>query len=87
MYILNLYEKLNFSEDQKVSIKLSISLFDYQIQSINTLINFSTGTTNWKCFAEIKSENVGADKPEYFTTKATVLFLRKENCMYQVCFP
>ena len=29
MYILNLYEKLNFSEDQKVSIKFSISLFDY----------------------------------------------------------
>ena len=29
MYILNLYEKLNFSEDQKVSIKLLISLFDY----------------------------------------------------------
>lgn len=44
----------------------------------------STGSTNWKCFAEIKSENIGADKPEYFTTKATVLFLRKENCMYQV---
>ena len=29
MYILNLYEKLNFFEDQKVSIKLSFSLFDY----------------------------------------------------------
>lgn len=43
------------------------------------------GSTNWKCFAEIKSENIGADKPEYFTTKATVLFLRKENCMYQAC--
>ncbi|XP_061197079.1 replication protein A 70 kDa DNA-binding subunit-like isoform X2 [Saccostrea echinata] len=43
------------------------------------------GSTNWKSFAEIKSENIGADKPEYFTTKATVLFLRKENCMYQAC--
>ena len=34
MYISNPYEKLNFSEDQKVSIKLSTSLFDYSIISL-----------------------------------------------------
>ncbi|KAK3084764.1 hypothetical protein FSP39_018496 [Pinctada imbricata] len=44
-----------------------------------------SGSTNWKTFAEMKSENVGADKAEYFTSKATIMYLKKENCMYQAC--
>ena len=44
------------------------------------------GATNWKNFGQVKSENIGqGDKPDYFTNKATVIFLRKENCMYMVC--
>ncbi|XP_064612626.1 replication protein A 70 kDa DNA-binding subunit-like [Liolophura sinensis] len=43
-------------------------------------------STNWKYFSQVKTENLGhGDKADYFTAKGTVLFLRKENCMYQAC--
>ncbi|KAK3579832.1 hypothetical protein CHS0354_029562 [Potamilus streckersoni] len=46
----------------------------------------SGGGTNWKFFSQVKSENLGqGDKADYFTSKGTVIFLRKENCMYQAC--
>ena len=46
---------------------------------------FVGAATNWKNFGQVKSENLGqGDKPDYFTNKATVIFLRKENCMYMV---
>ena len=32
---------------------------------------------------EAKSQNLGHDKADYYTTKGTIVFLRKENCMYQ----
>lgn len=41
--------------------------------------------TNWKSFAEVKGMAISDNKAEYFTTKGTVIFLRKENCMYQAC--
>ncbi|KAJ8312756.1 hypothetical protein KUTeg_010129 [Tegillarca granosa] len=42
--------------------------------------------TNWKHFSQVKNENLGGgDKADYFTSKGTVIFLRKENCMYQAC--
>lgn len=44
------------------------------------------GNTNWKTLYEVKSENLGqGDKADYFSSVATVVFLRKENCMYQAC--
>nr|XP_021497775.1 replication protein A 70 kDa DNA-binding subunit [Meriones unguiculatus] len=44
------------------------------------------GSTNWKTLYEAKSENLGqGDKADYFSTVATVVFFRKENCMYQAC--
>ncbi|XP_052075679.1 replication protein A 70 kDa DNA-binding subunit-like [Mytilus californianus] len=44
-------------------------------------------STNWKCFSEIKADNsIGqGDKADYFTSKGTVIFLRKENSMYKAC--
>ncbi|KAL3856902.1 hypothetical protein ACJMK2_011608 [Sinanodonta woodiana] len=46
----------------------------------------SGGGMNWKFFCQVKSENLGqGDKANYFTSKGTVIFLRKENCMYQAC--
>ncbi|XP_055984059.1 replication protein A 70 kDa DNA-binding subunit [Sorex fumeus] len=43
-------------------------------------------STNWKTLYEVKSENLGhGDKADYFSSVATVVFLRKENCMYQAC--
>jgi len=42
--------------------------------------------SNWKMFSQVKSENLGSgEKPDYYTTKGTVMFLKKDNCMYQAC--
>jgi len=44
----------------------------------------ASGTTNWKTFADVKAQNLGHEKAEYFTVKGTVVFMKKENCMYTV---
>lgn len=41
--------------------------------------------SNWKTFAQAKSDNLGIDKPDYYTAKAMVMFVRKENSMYMAC--
>uniref|UniRef100_A0A8C8S6D7 Replication protein A subunit n=1 Tax=Pelusios castaneus TaxID=367368 RepID=A0A8C8S6D7_9SAUR len=44
------------------------------------------GNTNWKTLHEAKSENLGqGDKADYFSCVGTVVFMRKDNCMYQAC--
>lgn len=45
----------------------------------------ASGTTNWKTFADVKAQNLGHEKAEYFTVKGTVVFMKKENCMYTAC--
>ncbi|KAL8562549.1 hypothetical protein ACOMHN_045814 [Nucella lapillus] len=46
----------------------------------------SGGNTNWKTFSQVISENLGqGEKADYFTTKATVMVTKKDNCMYQAC--
>lgn len=40
----------------------------------------------WKTFAQVNTERLGmGDKPDYYINKATVVMLRKENCMYMAC--
>lgn len=42
--------------------------------------------TNWMTFADVRSQNIGGgEKADYFTSKGTLIFLRKENCMYRAC--
>ncbi|XP_042298618.1 replication protein A 70 kDa DNA-binding subunit [Sceloporus undulatus] len=44
------------------------------------------GNANWKTLHEVKTENLGqGDKADYFSCVGTVVYLRKENCMYQAC--
>ncbi|XP_074640731.1 replication protein A 70 kDa DNA-binding subunit-like [Tubulanus polymorphus] len=43
------------------------------------------GGTNWKLFSEVKGGNIGQDKPEYFTANGTILFIKKDNCLYNAC--
>lgn len=44
------------------------------------------GNTNWKSLSDVKNEHLGhGDKADYYTCKATIVFLRKENCLYQAC--
>ncbi|KAM6933432.1 replication protein A 70 kDa DNA-binding subunit [Xenentodon cancila] len=44
------------------------------------------GNTNWKTLSDVKNEHLGhGDKADYFTCMATIVYLRKENCLYQAC--
>ncbi|XP_053313074.1 replication protein A 70 kDa DNA-binding subunit [Spea bombifrons] len=44
------------------------------------------GNTNWKSLLEVKNESLGhGEKADYFTSVATIVYLRKENCLYQAC--
>uniref|UniRef100_A0A3Q3QNJ7 Replication protein A subunit n=1 Tax=Monopterus albus TaxID=43700 RepID=A0A3Q3QNJ7_MONAL len=44
------------------------------------------GNTNWKTLADVKTEHLGhGDKADYYTCIATIVYLRKENCLYQAC--
>lgn len=41
---------------------------------------------NWKTLSEIKEENLGyGEKPDYVTSKVTILYCKKENSLYQAC--
>ncbi|XP_047474800.1 replication protein A 70 kDa DNA-binding subunit-like isoform X1 [Penaeus chinensis] len=42
--------------------------------------------SNFKTFGEAKLENLGSgDQADYYTTKASVVLIRKENCLYSAC--
>ncbi|KAJ8267219.1 hypothetical protein GJAV_G00139920 [Gymnothorax javanicus] len=44
------------------------------------------GNTNWKMLSDVKSEHLGhGEKADYFSCVATIVYLRKENCLYQAC--
>ncbi|XP_056297124.1 replication protein A 70 kDa DNA-binding subunit [Pseudoliparis swirei] len=46
----------------------------------------SGGVTNWKTLSDVKMEHLGhGDKADYYTCIATIVYLRKENCLYQAC--
>ncbi|XP_036354745.1 replication protein A 70 kDa DNA-binding subunit-like [Octopus sinensis] len=42
-------------------------------------------TVNWKTFGECGGESVDGNTAEYYTVKASVVFLRKETCVYLAC--
>ncbi|XP_024120532.1 replication protein A 70 kDa DNA-binding subunit [Oryzias melastigma] len=56
-------------------------------QSLTETRSSNSGSRmNWKTLSEIKNENMGhGEKAEYFSCLATVVFMRKENCLYQAC--
>uniref|UniRef100_A0AAY4EVM4 Replication protein A subunit n=1 Tax=Denticeps clupeoides TaxID=299321 RepID=A0AAY4EVM4_9TELE len=42
--------------------------------------------SNWKTLADVKNEHLGhGEKADYFSCIATVVYLKKENCLYQAC--
>ncbi|XP_068456650.1 replication protein A 70 kDa DNA-binding subunit-like isoform X2 [Clinocottus analis] len=46
----------------------------------------SGARTNWKTLSDVKNEELGqGEKADYFSCIATVLYIRKENCLYQAC--
>uniref|UniRef100_A0A4W6FN19 Replication protein A subunit n=1 Tax=Lates calcarifer TaxID=8187 RepID=A0A4W6FN19_LATCA len=41
---------------------------------------------NWKTLSDVKTEHMGhGEKADYFSCVATVVYIRKENCLYQAC--
>jgi len=45
-----------------------------------------SANTNWKTLADVKTEHLGhGDKADYFSCTATIVYLKKENCLYQAC--
>lgn len=56
-------------------------------QSLTETKSASIGSkTNWKTLNDVKNENMGhGEKADYFSCVATVVFMRKENCLYQAC--
>ncbi|KAK5850856.1 hypothetical protein PBY51_001696 [Eleginops maclovinus] len=46
----------------------------------------SRAKTNWKTLSEVKNEDLGhGEKANYFSCLATILYTRKDNCLYQAC--
>ncbi|XP_058483963.1 replication protein A 70 kDa DNA-binding subunit-like [Solea solea] len=46
----------------------------------------SASRINWKTLSDVKNEQMGQEeKAEYFSCVATVVYTRKENCLYQAC--
>ncbi|KAK2828256.1 hypothetical protein Q5P01_019290 [Channa striata] len=46
----------------------------------------SGAKVNWKMLSDVKNEHMGQEeKAVYFSCVATVLYTRKENCLYQAC--
>ncbi|XP_041850558.1 replication protein A 70 kDa DNA-binding subunit isoform X2 [Melanotaenia boesemani] len=55
-------------------------------QSLTEVKGGSGGSTNWKTLSDVKTEHLGhGDKADYYTCIATIVYLRKENCLYQAC--
>ncbi|XP_077397199.1 replication protein A 70 kDa DNA-binding subunit isoform X2 [Festucalex cinctus] len=44
------------------------------------------GNSNWKTLSDVKTEHLGhGEKADYYTCIGTIVYLRKENCLYQAC--
>uniref|UniRef100_A0A3B3BFE1 Replication protein A subunit n=1 Tax=Oryzias melastigma TaxID=30732 RepID=A0A3B3BFE1_ORYME len=55
-------------------------------QSLTELRGSGGGSTNWKTLSDVKNEQLGhGNKADYFTCIATVVYLRKEYCLYKGC--
>lgn len=61
--------------------------FALESESLTETRTANSGTkTNWKTLSDIKNEQMGhGEKADYFTCVATIVFMRKENCMYKSC--
>uniref|UniRef100_A0A8C2ZA56 Replication protein A subunit n=1 Tax=Cyclopterus lumpus TaxID=8103 RepID=A0A8C2ZA56_CYCLU len=56
-------------------------------QSLTETRSVGSGSKmNWKTLSDVKNEQLGhGEKADYFSCLATVLYIRKENCLYQAC--
>ncbi|XP_070839802.1 replication protein A 70 kDa DNA-binding subunit-like isoform X2 [Chaetodon trifascialis] len=61
--------------------------YELDSQSLTETRSVGSGAKmNWKALSDVKSEQMGQrEKADYFSCVATVLYTRKENCLYQAC--
>ncbi|XP_041808036.1 replication protein A 70 kDa DNA-binding subunit-like [Chelmon rostratus] len=61
--------------------------YELDSQSLTETRSMGSGAKmNWKALSDVKSEHMGqGEKADYFSCVATVLYTRKENCLYQAC--
>uniref|UniRef100_A0AAQ5YFW0 Replication protein A subunit n=1 Tax=Amphiprion ocellaris TaxID=80972 RepID=A0AAQ5YFW0_AMPOC len=61
--------------------------YAFDSQSLTeTRSSVSGSRMNWKMLSDVKSESMGhGEKADYFSCIATVVYIRKENCLYQAC--
>ncbi|XP_070700384.1 replication protein A 70 kDa DNA-binding subunit-like [Pempheris klunzingeri] len=61
----------------------------YALDSQSLTETWSVGSRakmNWKTLSDVKNEHMGqGEKADYFSCVATVMYTRKENCLYQAC--
>lgn len=57
---------------------------DQAVRQMSSSQGGASMETPFKTFQEVKSANM-QDKPEYFSSSGTVVFVKKDNCMYQAC--
>lgn len=58
---------------------------DSNVESLSGLRS-DGGGCGYKTFFQMDHENLGmGDKADYFTSKATVLYMKKDNCLYKAC--
>lgn len=65
----------------------------YNTEGKNAAIRSLTGSqggggsmdTPFKTFAEVNAADMSSAPAQYFSTKATIVFVKKDNCMYKAC--
>lgn len=57
-----------------------------ETQSMTQAAAAGSMVTSWKTLSEVKSNDMNdGDKPQYFTCKCTVLYVKNENVLYKAC--
>lgn len=57
-----------------------------ETQSMTQAVAAGSMVTNWRTLNEVKSDNMAnGDKPQYFTCKCTILYVKNENVLYKAC--
>ncbi|CAL8363127.1 unnamed protein product [Lota lota] len=58
----------------------------YRLDSQSLTTAGGGATVSWRTLSDLKNGHIGqGEKAEYFSCVATVVYIRKENCLYQAC--
>ncbi|OUM60712.1 hypothetical protein PIROE2DRAFT_62964 [Piromyces sp. E2] len=79
----------DIEESKKVTIWYNNNNNNGDFKTFSNVISLNGGdsskTNVYKTLQQIKNENVGSEKPEYFNIVATIVFIKKDNFAYPAC--